>query len=89
VRTEVRRVRLEELHDADEIMITSSRRLASAVVRLDGRPVGRTDGGDAHAGPVARRVFEAMRAAIERGMRREGSPARTPLPTDPIASTAR
>jgi D-alanine transaminase len=72
LRTEVRRVRLDELRDADELMITSSRRLASAVVRLDGRPVG-----DGRAGPITRRVFEAMRDAIARDMRRANQPAFT------------
>jgi len=70
--TEVRRVRLEELAHADELMITSSRRLASAVVRLDGRPVG-----DGIAGPVTRKLFDAMRLAIGDGIARgaSGSPA--------------
>ena len=37
---EVRRVRLDELTSADELMITSSRRFVSAVVTLNGRVVG-------------------------------------------------
>ncbi|MBI1302223.1 MAG: D-amino acid aminotransferase [Phycisphaera sp.] len=59
VRAEVRAITLDELHRADEILITSSRRLASSVVKLDGRPVG-----CGHAGPVARTLFAAMREAI-------------------------
>jgi len=59
VRAEVRTITLAELAQADEILITSSRRLASAVVRLDGRSVG-----CGHAGPVARTLFAAMREAI-------------------------
>lgn len=57
---EVRAVTLDELLRADEVMITSSSRLVSAVVRLDGRPVG-----DAACGPRTARLFAAMRADIE------------------------
>ena len=63
VRAEIRAIPLEELMRADEILITSSSRLASAVVRLDGQPVG-----DGHAGPVTRRVFGAMRGEIARAI---------------------
>ena len=56
---EIRRIALAELADADEIMITSSRRLVSAVTRLDGRPVR-----DGHAGPVTRALFGQMRDDI-------------------------
>jgi D-alanine transaminase len=59
VRAEIRAIRVDELMHADEVLITSSSRLASAVVRLDGRPVG-----DGHAGPVTRRLFAAMRDEI-------------------------
>ena len=59
MRAEVRAIRLDELVRADEVMITSSSRLASAVVRLDGRTVG-----DGTAGPHTRRLFEAMKAEI-------------------------
>jgi D-alanine transaminase len=59
VRAEVRTITLAELARADEILITSSRRLASSVVTLDGRAVG-----CGHAGPVARTLFAAMREAI-------------------------
>ena len=65
---EVRRVRVEELAGAREIMITSSRRLLSAVTRLDGRPVG-----DGRTGPIARRLFAAMRAEVERGIARDAA----------------
>lgn len=60
VRTEVRAIRLDELAQADEVMITSSSRLASAVVRLDGRAVG---GG--RTGPVTAMLFAALKAEIE------------------------
>lgn len=43
---------------ASEILVTSSRRLASAVTRLDGRPVG-----DGRIGPFARRAYELLRRA--------------------------
>ncbi len=59
IRSEVRPITLAELNAADEVMITSSSRLASAVVRLDGRAVG-----DAKCGPLTVRLFAAMRADI-------------------------
>ena len=58
---EIRGIPLDELRAADEILITSSRRLASAVTRLDGRTVG--TGG---AGPATTRLFAAMREQIAR-----------------------
>lgn len=70
---EVRRVRADELAEADELMITSSRRFVSAVTRLDGRVV--RDGG---AGPVTRRLFAQMRddmAATMRGASHRAVPA--------------
>jgi len=70
---EVRRVRADELAEADELMITSSRRFVSAVTRLDGRVV--RDGG---AGPVTRRLFAQMRddmAAAMRGASHRAVPA--------------
>ena len=70
---EVRRVRADELAEADEVMITSSRRFVSAVTRLDGRVV--RDGG---AGPVTRRLFAQMRddmAAAMRGASHRAVPA--------------
>jgi D-alanine transaminase len=59
VPAEVRVITVDELRRADEILITSSRRLASSVVTLDGRAIG-----CGHAGPVARTLFAAMREAI-------------------------
>ncbi len=56
---EIRAIRLEELSDADEIMITSSRRLVSAVTRLDGATIG-----DGRAGPTTRALFAQMRDDI-------------------------
>ena len=54
-----RTITLDERTGADEVMITSSSRLVSAVVRLDGRAVG-----DAKCGPLTARLFAAMRADI-------------------------
>lgn len=59
IRAEVRKISLDELRAADEIMITSSRRLVSAVTTLDGRPVR-----DGRAGPVTGALFAQMRADI-------------------------
>jgi D-alanine transaminase len=56
--------------DADEIMITSSRRLVSAVTRLDGRPVR-----DGRAGPVTSRLFAQMREDIAAAMRAQAAHA--------------
>jgi len=63
------------LREAEEILVTSSRRMASAVTVLDGRPVG-----DGHIGPVARRCFDLLRRAIT------GSPAIPP--TSPVGTSA-
>ena len=57
--TEVRRVTLDELKSADEVMISSSRRLVSSVISLDGRPVS-----NGHAGPVSRALFHECCAEI-------------------------
>lgn len=67
---EIRRVRLEELRSADELMITSSRRIVSAATTLDGTRVG-----DGRAGPVTRALFTQMREDIESGMRANAAPA--------------
>ncbi|MFO0829348.1 MAG: aminotransferase class IV [Phycisphaerales bacterium] len=55
----VRPLHLDELQRADEVLITSSRRLVSAVVELDGVVVG-----DGTPGRAARALFEAMRRRI-------------------------
>ena len=52
---------------ADEIVLTNAVRGAVSVVRVDGRPVGAGT-----PGPAARRVGEALRAALARGS--EGPP---------------
>jgi D-alanine transaminase len=62
VPVEVRPLPLAELREADEIMISASRRLVSGVTHLDGEPVGRGE-----VGPVTRRVFTAFRNAIAAG----------------------
>lgn len=67
---EIRKIRLAELRSADELMITSSRRLVSAATALDGAPVG-----DGRPGPVTRALFAQMRADIEAGMRASASHA--------------
>ena len=56
---EIRKIRLDELAQADELMITSSRRLVSAVTRLDGRAVR-----DGCAGRVTLALFNQMRDDI-------------------------
>jgi D-alanine transaminase len=71
IRTEVRAIALDELRTADEVMITSSSRFVSAVVRLDGRAVG-----DGHAGHITRRLFASMRDEIAAALH-----GRTALPT--------
>jgi D-alanine transaminase len=60
---EVRRIRLDELASADELMITSSRRFVSAVVNLNGRVVG-----SGQCGPTTRKLFESMRDSIAHDM---------------------
>jgi D-alanine transaminase len=68
---EVRPIRLEELRSADEVMITSSRRLASAVTMLDGAAVG-----DGDAGPITNRLFGRMRDDIAAAMEAHAAPRR-------------
>lgn len=60
---EIRKVRLAEVAAADELMITSSRRLVSAVTKLDGKPIGNG------AGRITRALFTQMRDDIATGMR--------------------
>ena len=55
VETRVRAVTLDELRHADEIMITSSRRLVSGVTTLDGHAIGA-----GNVGAVTTRLFHAM-----------------------------
>jgi D-alanine transaminase len=68
---EVRRIRLDELATADELMITSSRRFVSAVVKLNGRVVG-----DGQCGRTTRKLFESMRDQIARDMQRTATSQR-------------
>lgn len=58
---EERPVRVEELRRADEIFITSTRRLIDAAVEVDGRPVG-----DGDVGPITRRLHEGLRDRVRR-----------------------
>ncbi len=74
--TEIRRVALAELAHADELMITSSRRLVSAVTRLDGQPVG-----DGRAGPVTTALFQGMRDEIARGIHADAPAAQPSMRT--------
>jgi len=57
--SEIRKIRLDELAHADELMITSSRRLVSAVTKLDGRAVR-----DGRAGRITLALFNQMREDI-------------------------
>lgn len=59
VPVEERAVTVEELRSAEEIFITSSRRLLSSVVSLDGRPIG-----DARVGAMAQRLFGLLRPRL-------------------------
>lgn len=58
-----------DLRQAREVLVTSSRRMASAVTLLDGVPVG-----DGRVGPFARTCFDLLRHAIT------GSPATSAPP---------
>jgi len=59
IETDERPVRVEELDDAREVMITSSRRLLDSIVSIDGRPVG-----DGEVGPVAESLFLRLREDV-------------------------
>lgn len=63
-----------DLRRASEVLVTSSRRMASAVTMLDGVPVG-----DGRVGPFARTSFDLLRRAIT------GSPADARPPVGTIA----
>jgi D-alanine transaminase len=62
------------IREAEEILVTSSRRMVSAVTTLDGRPVG-----DGRLGPFARLCFDLLRRAIT------GTPA---VPPSPVGTSA-
>jgi len=55
----VREIGVDEAVNADEVMITSSRRLIDGVTSIDGASMG-----DGAVGPATRRVFEALRRRI-------------------------
>lgn len=59
---EVRPVRVEELSDADEIMLTGTYTMVSAGSTLDGRPIG----GIQAPGPASRHLMGILLRAIER-----------------------
>lgn len=59
LRVVMRPLQLAELGIADEIMVTSSRRIVAPVVSLEGEPVSR-----GVAGPVALALFDSARRAI-------------------------
>lgn len=59
LRVEVRRVRAEELTQADEIVVASSRRILASVTHVDGVPFR-----DARPGPVARTLLAGVRASV-------------------------
>lgn len=71
VRAQIRPIALDELHDAEEVMIASSRRLLDGVVEVDGHPVG-----TGSIGPVTTRLFAAMRddLAVRFGVALHSSP---------------
>lgn len=58
-RIEVRPVHLDEMRQADEAFITSSRRLLDAITVIDGRAVG-----SGKPGPVTRSLFAILRARV-------------------------
>lgn len=58
-RVEVRPVHIDEVRQADEAFITSSRRLLDAVTSIDGSPVGA-----GVVGPVTRGLFDLLRARV-------------------------
>jgi D-alanine transaminase len=64
VPAEVRRIREEELHGAEEVLVQSSRRLVAAVTHLDGSQVGAGEPGRA-----CRALFRAMRERVVREIR--------------------
>jgi len=70
IATVVRPITLDELRTADEVIISSSRRLVSAVTTLDGATVGA-----GRAGPIAIALFHAMRQHI---VEQCGSPRTSP-----------
>lgn len=59
-----RQLGIAELREADELLVTSSRRIVAPIVQLDGEAVG-----SGSPGPVCIRLFEAMRRAIARQCR--------------------
>jgi len=69
IAVEERAVRVDELQRADEVMITSSRRLISSVVEIDGHQItgaaplapGARAG---HARPMAQRLFDLLRPRL-------------------------
>ncbi len=68
-----RRVTLDELRRADEIMISSSRRLVSSVVNLDGVRVG-----TGHAGPISKALFQECCRSIQSALHARPSPLPSP-----------
>ncbi len=62
---EVRPVSVDELHQADEVMLTGTYTMVSAVVSLDGRPIGR-GAGAGKAGPMSRQLLRTLVRAIEK-----------------------
>jgi len=81
----VRPLSLSELRSADEVVITSSRRLASAVVEIDGDKIG-----DGAPGRAARSLFAALRQRIARATGTEaaaGLAPSSPLQLTPVPRT--
>ncbi len=60
---ELRRITREEVHAADELMVSSATKEVLAVTTLDGQPVGHGEQAG-KPGPVYARIYAAYRAAI-------------------------
>ncbi len=75
VAVDQRRLRPEDLYQADELFVTSSIREVLPVVRVDGRTVG-----SGNPGPVARSLHRALRVAAGAGA--------LPMPWEPPVSPA-
>jgi D-alanine transaminase len=62
VRLEMRRIRRDEVFDADEILISSATKEVLAVKSLDGRPVGCGDAAG-RPGPIYKKLYSAYQLA--------------------------
>jgi D-alanine transaminase len=74
---EVRPVTVEELHAADEIMLTGTYTMVSAGSTLDGRVIGKP--GAVSPGPMACRLLKTLVDAIEKEYQSAAAPRLTPV----------